>query len=376
MTTYTVLSVEDDPLIQDLIRLALESKDIRVHSVGTGMEAVRWLSKLPEVHLVLLDLQLPDIMGYALAVYIRSIEAYRTVPMIAVSGAYSMEFLNTTFVAGFDAFLQKPFSVRQLRDLVVGFLHGAPPVHPPQIDATTELAYTRRLMQEMGRDLWRFVEELDRKSRRLSRQASELEQMILSTIHAMIRILEENERYTAGHGQRVGEYALRMGRLLGLSQEELRILHLGGMFHDLGKIAVDRCIIQSPYPLTEEQWQEMRRHPQVSYELLREIPFLADAAVIAGEHHERYDGKGYPHGKRGEEMGISSHIVILADAFDAMTSHRSYRRALPMRKVIQEIEENAGTQFHPEVAAAWLRELHARGEEILREVHARYPISE
>jgi response regulator RpfG family c-di-GMP phosphodiesterase len=371
-----ILCVDDDPRVRELVRLILEPQGFRVVEADTGLAGIQRLRETT-VHMALIDLQLPDVMGYALAAFIRNMASYRTIPIVALTGAYSTELIPWITAAGFDTLLQKPFSVQALRDVVRRYLEADRSEPAPAVaDPTTELMYLRRLSREMVHDLWRYVEELNRKTVLMGQQARLIEEVILYTIHSIIRILEANERYTAGHSQRVGVYAVQMGRRLGLTQEELRILKLGGTFHDLGKVGVDRCIIRKPHPLTEAEWAEIRRHPALSYELLIEIPFLREVARIAGEHHERYDGRGYPHGKKGSDLSISSHCVILADAFDAMTSHRSYRRALPLPQVIAEIERCAGTQFHPEVAEVWLRELYDRGEALLEETHRQFPIGD
>ncbi|MCS7311343.1 MAG: response regulator [Acidobacteria bacterium] len=371
-----VLCVDDDPRVRELVRLILEPQGFRIVEADTGLASIQRLRETT-IDMALIDLQLPDVMGYALAVFIRNMTQYQTIPIVALTGAYSAELIPWIAAAGFDTLLQKPFSVQALRAIV----HQSLDVKRSEparavTDPAVELRYLRRLSREMAHDLWRYVEELNRKTVLLVQQAKVIEEIIIYTIHSIIRILETNEQYTAGHSQRVGAYAVMMGRRLGLTQEELRTLELGGTFHDLGKVGVDRCILRKPHTLTDEEWAEIRRHPALSYELLVEIPFLREVAQIAGDHHERYDGKGYPCGKKGDEIAISSHCVILADAFDAMTSHRSYRRALPLRHVVAEIERCTGTQFHPEVAEVWLRELYDRGEAILEVTHRQFPIGD
>ncbi|GBC83987.1 Cyclic di-GMP phosphodiesterase response regulator RpfG [bacterium HR11] len=371
-----ILCVDDDPRIRELVRLILEPQGFRVVEADTGLAGIQRLREAT-IHMALIDLQLPDVMGYALAAFIRNMTQYQTIPIVALTGAYSTELIPWIAAAGFDTLLQKPFSVQALREIVRRYLDAERPEPAPAVaDPAVELTHLRRLTREMAYDLWRYVEELNRKTVLMGQQAKLIEEIVIYTIHSIIRILETNERYTAGHSQRVGAYAVMMGRRLGLTHEELRTLELGGTFHDLGKVGVDRCIIRKPHTLTDEEWAEIRRHPALSYELLVEIPFLREVAQIAGEHHERYDGKGYPHGKKGDEISISSHCVILADAFDAMTSHRSYRRALPLPHVVAEIERCAGTQFHPEVAEVWLRELYDRGEALLEETHRQFPIGD
>jgi len=173
-------------------------------------------------------------------------------------------------------------------------------------------------------------------------------------IMALARSVEEKDEATEGHCHRLERLAILTGERLGLSGRRLIDLSYGAYLHDVGKVRVPSEILSKPEALREEEWTEMRKHPEYGAEMLREKPFLQDAAKIVLSHQERFDGTGYPGGMKGEEIPIEARIVAVVDAFDAITSERPYQRALPRERAIEELKANAGTQFDPRVVRAFL----------------------
>ncbi len=171
---------------------------------------------------------------------------------------------------------------------------------------------------------------------------------------ALAQSVEEKDEATEGHCSRIERLALQIGDRLGLSGDRLIALSYAAYLHDVGKVKIPDEILNKPGPLTDSEWIEMRRHPDYGAEMLREKEFLADAAEIVRAHHERYDGTGYPRGLRREEIPIEARIIAVADAYDAMTSDRPYRKALTKEQAIEELKKNAGTQFDPRVVTAFL----------------------
>ena len=171
---------------------------------------------------------------------------------------------------------------------------------------------------------------------------------------ALARSVEEKDKATEGHCSRIERLALQIGERLGLSGDRLIALSYAAYLHDVGKVKVPDEILNKPGPLTDAEWEEMRKHPDYGAEMLKEKDFLKDAAEIVRAHHERYDGTGYPRGLKGEEIPIEARIIAVVDAYDAMTSDRPYRKALPKEKAIAELKKNAGTQFDPRVVKAFL----------------------
>ncbi len=176
----------------------------------------------------------------------------------------------------------------------------------------------------------------------------------IQDVMALARSVEEKDRATEGHCHRLERLAIRTGERLGLSGQRLVDLSYGAYLHDVGKVRVPDSILGKAGPLTDEEWVEMRRHPEYGAEMLREKAFLKAASQIVVSHHENYDGSGYPHGSRAEEIPIEARVISVVDAYDAITSERPYQVAAAKSKAVQELRLNAGTQFDPRVVRAFL----------------------
>src|SRR5947209_12038626 len=191
------------------------------------------------------------------------------------------------------------------------------------------------------------------------------------TVRAFAAAIDCKDKYTQGHSERVGKYSEIIAREMGWSDEEVEGIAVAGYLHDIGKLVVERDIINAPYRIDAKQSSELNRHPSIGYEILRPInhPF-ADIPLMARYHHERPDGRGYPYGLKDEEIPIGAKIVSLADSFDAMTTDRPYRRRRSFEEVITDFRRNAGRQFSPEVVAAFCRALlkEAHGETRPRQI--------
>jgi len=185
----------------------------------------------------------------------------------------------------------------------------------------------------------------------------ELEGAFLSTIGVLADAVELQDDYTGEHSNEVAELAVRVGRRLGLGGDELERLRYGALLHDVGKIGIPGELLRKPGPLTATERERMDEHTAIGARMLERIPFLAPVAPLVRSAHERYDGGGYPDGLAGEEIPLGAMIIATCDAFHAMTSDRSYRRAMPQELAIRELREHAGAQFDPAVAEALIAEL-------------------
>ena len=173
-------------------------------------------------------------------------------------------------------------------------------------------------------------------------------------VDALLAALEGKDRYLEGHASRVSKYAYRLGKVLGLPRNQLRMLELAALLHDVGKIGVHEDILNKTGKLTDEEYEEMKRHPVLSHDILAPVGFLQSCLPAVLHHHERMDGKGYPQGLVGEDIPYGARIISVVDAFDAMTSRRSYRDAMEVDRVIEILREVAGTQLDPDVVDAFL----------------------
>lgn len=179
-----------------------------------------------------------------------------------------------------------------------------------------------------------------------------------NTIKALAATLDAKDRYTCGHSQRVMEYALLGGVSLSLSREELEILEYAGILHDIGKIGIVDSILTKPERLTDNEWQIMRQHPQIGANILKDVPFLVSARPLILHHHEKYDGTGYPDRLRQEETPVGARLLAVADAFDTMTTDRSYRAAPGVDYAFAELHKCSGSQFCPAAVSAFVSGYH------------------
>lgn len=174
------------------------------------------------------------------------------------------------------------------------------------------------------------------------------------TIKSLLSALRCKDDYTWGHSLRVAYFCVSVGKELGLSEDELYELEVSALFHDLGKIGVPDSVLTKPSRLTDEEFLEMKLHPNKSYEILKDFPVFDKMAINAKFHHERFDGRGYPEGLRGESIPFFSRIILIADTFDAMTSTRPYRKGLPFEVAFAELREFAGSQFDPHIVEKFI----------------------
>jgi len=176
-----------------------------------------------------------------------------------------------------------------------------------------------------------------------------------ATIEGWSRALDLRDKETEGHTQRVTEMTMKLACAMGLTDDQLTPLYRGALLHDIGKMGIPDSILLKPGPLTEEEWTIMRRHPGYAYQMLAPITYLRPALDIPHSHHEKWDGTGYPHGLKGEEIPLAARIFAVADVWDAMRSDRPYRQGWPEAQVREHIRSLAGTHFDPQVVDVFLK---------------------
>ena len=183
----------------------------------------------------------------------------------------------------------------------------------------------------------------------------DLEQSYQDNLLTLVNAIEMRDHYTVGHTWRVTNFSIEIAREMGWDDEQLKQVYMGGVLHDVGKIAIPDAILGKASRLTEEEFAQMKVHPERGARLLGDVEILQQYIPYCLSHHERYDGKGYPFGLKGEDIPIEGRIIAVADTFDAMTSNRPYRKGLDPEIAIQELEKNKGTQFDPDCADAMIR---------------------
>ena len=198
------------------------------------------------------------------------------------------------------------------------------------------------------------MNEIKRINKELADTYDKLEKAYLDSIQTLRYTVEAKDPYTRGHSDRVSEYSVLIGKKLGLTDDDIKTLRVGGLFHDIGKIGIPDSILLKESKLTDDEYSEIKNHPSIGAHILCNAEVFQDIIPIVKHHHERYDGKGYPSQLKSTDIPYLARITAVADAFDAMTSKRTYRDSLPIDIVHSEIEKNLGTQFDPEVGKVFL----------------------
>jgi putative nucleotidyltransferase with HDIG domain len=198
----------------------------------------------------------------------------------------------------------------------------------------------------------RTIETLQAAKTEVEQAHEEKEETLRGLILTMASVIDAREPWVLGHSERVAKYAVAIGQVMGLSASELAFVHTGGLLHDLGKVGIPEGILNKPGRLTEEEYAVMKQHAMIGERILADVKPLAAVARIVGEHHERIDGTGYPRGKRGDAISLGGRIVAVADALDAILSHRPYSEARSLAWAMQEMDRCAGAHFDPDVVAA------------------------
>lgn len=195
---------------------------------------------------------------------------------------------------------------------------------------------------------------MGRQRNELLKKSTDLERSYDETLTALARALDQRDHATQDHGRRVSDLACLLTREMGLPEDEVKYITRAAVIHDIGKMTLPDAVLLKPGPLTDEEWGQMRRHPQLGYEMLKDIPVLNGTAGIVYAHHEAYDGSGYPRGLRGDEIPIGARIFAVVDTYDAITSDRPYRKAASHEEAMAEITRCSGTQFDPAAVQAFI----------------------
>lgn len=316
-----VLIVDDQEAVADtierwLVRGGFECR--QAHSVQQALEHFDGR----RYGIVLTDIHMPGGSGLELA---RTLKARDPeVQIIVITGSTTLETAIEAIRLDTDDYLLKPLDFKKL-------LHSV-----------RRAAEHRRLLVE-NRQYRLNLED------RVRQQAARLESLYLSSIHSLVSALEAKDVYTRGHSDRVGDFAVALGRSIGgVDEHSLRV---GARLHDIGKIGIAGGILSKDGPLDIAEIDHIREHPSIGVQILS--PLLEDrhALAVVRHHHERWDGAGYPDGLAGHEIPLGARIVAVADTYDAMTTSRPYRAALTSEQAVAEIQREAGRQFDPDVSA-------------------------
>jgi HD-GYP domain-containing protein (c-di-GMP phosphodiesterase class II) len=216
-----------------------------------------------------------------------------------------------------------------------------------RLDRTEREAHARQQQLE------RYAADLREVFKQERSRAQELRRSYKATVRALSNAVEARDAYTGKHAERVAAYGIALAKAIGLDTVTAPGLEFGFLLHDVGKLAVPDAILFKPEPLSEDEFSVVARHPVVGSEILRDVDFLGDGKLVVRHHHERWDGEGYPDRLAGDAIPLAARVFAVADALDALTTDRPYRRATRFSRAREEIRDNAGSQFDPEVVAAF-----------------------
>jgi putative nucleotidyltransferase with HDIG domain len=358
---HCVLFIDDEANILKALQRLLRNEPCRVITASRGSEALEILDREhPQV--VVSDQRMPEISGVDLLQSVR--QRHPDVIRILLTGYTEMNVAVEAINRGeIFRLVTKPWNDEELK----ATLRQAFDTHDlkGEIRRLNQVTREQNLkLQELNRDLELTVQE---RTKQLIDKHQELRIAYIQTIKALAEAVDAKDPYTRGHSERVGVYASKMGRELGLPRDQIERVYIAGLLHDLGKIGIRDSVIRKPDKLTPEEYEEIKQHPVIGARILQQVEFLADVVPCVRHHHEWYDGssKGYPERLIGDRIPLPSRIILVSDTVEAMTSDRPYRQAMPLDTVLAEVRRFSGSQFDPQCASAMLRLLERHGETFL-----------
>lgn len=336
-----ILVVDDDTSNLRMASRILSAEKMRVSCLKSGEDALAFLQdNRPD--LILLDVHMPGMDGFETLASIRSDHETADIPVIFLTADDDSNTETRGLEAGAKDFIKKPF---------------VPEVLLLRVRHTIDLF---RLQTDLSH-------EVDKKTQEVLQQRERIERMSMQIVTALSGAIDAKDTYTNGHSTRVAEYSGEIAKRAGFTVKRQDDIYMMGLLHDVGKIGVPDSIINKPAKLTDEEYGMIKNHPVMGAKILENITEFPQLTVGARWHHERYDGKGYPDGIAGEDIPQEARIIAVADAYDAMSSRRSYRDVLAQEIVREEMEKGKGMQFDPVYAEIMLKMIDEDTEYQMRE---------
>ena len=334
MPAERILVVDDEDPIREVVCSMLASANFVCSPASSGKEALALLDSGESFELMLSDLMMAGMDGIALLEATK--ERFPDMPVVMVTAVHDVSVALNSIRNGAYDYLLKPFEREQLL-------------------ATVRRALENRRLKLENRNYQTNLEALVTARTELLRQTlKELEESYDITLAALGDALDLKDRETEGHSKRVTAFTMAIARAMGLSSDSVRVIARGAFLHDIGKMAIPDAILNKPGKLDPAETEIMKEHPYRGYQIVKKIPFLAEAAEIVYAHQEKFDGTGYPRGLRAEQIPLGARIFAIADTLDAMTSDRPYRKAQPVSAAREEIQRWSGRQFDPQVVDTFL----------------------
>jgi putative nucleotidyltransferase with HDIG domain len=321
-----ILIVDDEPMIRRLLNLKLSRQGYHCEEANSSLDALEKLKTYP-ADLITLDMKMPGKSGMELLPELKS--HYPDTAVIMMTAVAEANLAIQCMRLGADDYITKPFNL-------------------DEVVLNVEKTLEKRMLEQQIKE---YQEQLQQK---VEQQTGEIRRLFLGSIESLVFALESKDKYTAGHSRRVTELALAIGRELDIPEEDLENLRWGSLLHDVGKIAVDHFVQNKPGKLTPAEYEHIMIHAHVGAGIVKPVVNEKVVAIVE-HHHDYYNGAGLHQVIAGEEIPLGARILTIADAYDAMTSDRPYRPAIPVEKALQEIKRCSGTQFDPFVVGAFLK---------------------
>ncbi len=318
-----VLIVDDDPTNCETLVSILEPEGYQLEVAEDGYQALEQ-ARAVQPDVILLDVMMPGMSGFDVCREIRREERLAEVPIIFLTALDDRQSFLTGLASGADEFLTKPFNRHELR---------------------------ARLRTITGLDRFHKLQE---KKKEAQDAHDNLLDAYDKTIEGWSRAMELRDKETEGHTQRVTQLTLRLAEALGMPADQMINIQRGALLHDIGKLGIPDSILHKADRLTDLEWELMRQHPKMAYDMLYPIEYLRPAIDIPYGHHEKWDGTGYPRGLKGEEIPMGARLFAIVDVWDALTSDRPYRAAWPAEKALDYIRGQSGLHFDPHIAELFL----------------------
>ncbi len=362
MPEHVVLFVDDEVNILKALQRLLRNEGWTVLTASRGSDALEMMERTP-AQVVVSDQRMPEMSGVDLLSAIRSRRP--DVVRMMLTGYTEMGVAVDAINRGeIYRLITKPWNDEELKATLRQAFE--------QYDLRAEIKRLNQVTREQNLKLQDMNRNLEGKVRERTKQVAEKHQELriayIQTIGALAEAVDAKDAYTRGHSERVGVYASKMGRELGLPKELIERVYISGLLHDVGKIGVRDAVITKPDRLTPEEYDEIKEHPEIGARILQPVAFLADVVECVRHHHEWFDGceRGYPSRLLGDQIPLPSRIILVSDTVEAMTSDRPYRKGLELDVVVRELHKYSGTQFDPTCVDAMLRLLEREGEGFVR----------
>ncbi len=362
MPEHAVLFVDDEGNILKAVQRLLRNEPWNVLTASRGSEALEILDQT-QAQVVVSDQRMPEMSGVDLLQAIR--ERRPNVVRMMLTGYTEMNVAVEAINRGeIFRLITKPWNDEELKaTLRQAFDHFDLKEEIKRLNQVTREQNLK--LQDMNRNLEQKVRD---RTKQLAEKHQELRVAYIQTIRALAEAVDAKDPHTFGHSERVGVFASKMARELGLPKELIERVYIAGLLHDVGKIGVRDAVITKPDRLTPDEYAEIKEHPEVGARILQPVAFLSDLIDCVRHHHEWYDGddRGYPARLCGDRIPLPSRIILVADTVEAMSSDRPYRKGLPLETVVQELREYSGSQFDPNCVDACIRLIEQEGEAFIR----------